>query len=156
MKKGLIGAISGIAGACAGAYVGTKLSMPKADDTWSNYNRLDDYYHILIQWISDKQQGKSLESYFVKNNFKTVAVYGVGQLGELLCDELNQFSEVSVKYGIDKMDVCTVENLDLYSMDDELPEVDVVIVTPVFAFDEIKTNLEKKVDCSIVSLKEIF
>ena len=41
------------------------------------------------------------------------------------------------------------------SPNDYLPEVDAVIVTPVFYYDEIKKNLSDKVKGKIISLHDI-
>ena len=33
--------------------------------------------------------------------------------------------------------------------------IDAIVVTPVFAFDEIVDSLKEKVDCDIVSLEDV-
>jgi len=40
-------------------------------------------------------------------------------------------------------------------LDDELEPADVVIVTAIFAFDEISEELEGLFDCPIVSLEDV-
>ena len=44
---------------------------------------------------------------------------------------------------------------DVYSLEDELPDTDVIVVTPYASFKEIKEILEEKVSCPIVSLEEV-
>ena len=46
-------------------------------------------------------------------------------------------------------------DVELLSPDDELPDVDAVIVTPVFFFDEIEEMLASKMDADIVSMEDI-
>jgi len=42
-----------------------------------------------------------------------------------------------------------------YLPTDELPDVDVIVVTADYYFEEIKDKLSKKVDCPIISIGEI-
>ena len=55
----------------------------------------------MNQWVSNHQKGKSLISYFEKNNYKKIAVYGMNYIGNTLIDELKN-SQITVEYGIDK------------------------------------------------------
>lgn len=58
------------------------------------------------------------------------------------------------KYFIDKAAACTYSDLEVKDLEDELENVDVV-VTVIFAFDEILNVIEDKFDCSIVSLEDV-
>ena len=46
-------------------------------------------------------------------------------------------------------------DIEVMSPDDVLPEVDAVIVTPVFFFDEIEELLVSKMNADIVSIEDI-
>ena len=39
--------------------------------------------------------------------------------------------------------------------DDTLPDVDAIIVTAFFFFDEIEQELEDKIDCPIISIEDV-
>ena len=41
------------------------------------------------------------------------------------------------------------------TMEDELPTVDAVVVTAVFYFDQIASELQEKVECPIVSVEDV-
>ena len=58
-------------------------------------------------------------------------------------------------YGIDKGIIVGIFDFDIYHTDDLLPEADLMIVTPVFFYDEIKKEMEKKFCGEIISLGEI-
>ena len=111
-------------------------------------------YMAFDQWLQIRQAGKSLAEYFVKNNYKTVAVYGMKELGERLCDELKG-SEITVCYAIDKNADQIYADVDVVTPDDDLMPVDVIVVTAIYYFDEIEEMMCKKVECPIVSLEDI-
>lgn len=114
------------------------------------------YYDISTQWVINKQDGKSMESFFSKREIKKIAIYGMGSMEELLFNELKH-SNVEISYFIDKnakeysymYDVITMEEL----LDRE--KVDAIIITPVFDYIKISESLCKLVNCQIISLEEI-
>lgn len=109
---------------------------------------------MMNQWVKVKQDGKNLASYFEKNNYKKIAIYGMSYAGETLVNELKD-SQVEVKYGIDKNPACIYSDMEIYTLDNYLKEVDVVVVTPIFFFQEIKEQLSRVLDCPIISLEDI-
>lgn len=109
---------------------------------------------MMNQWVKLKQDGKNLASYFEKNGYYKIAIYGMSHAGERLVEELKN-TEIKVKYGVDINADKICSSLDVYSVEDELAEVDAVIVTPIFNFNEIKEGLSRKLDCAIISLEDI-
>lgn len=109
---------------------------------------------LLNQWLKLLQKDKKITEYFYKNNIKYIAIYGMGYLGERLYDELKE-STIEIKYFIDRNNQKKYEGMETKTPDDYLPEVDVLIVTPVFYYDEIKKNLNNKVKGKIISLQDI-
>lgn len=116
-------------------------------------NKMSEFYKLLIDWLTLKQDGQSLIGYFEKNNYRTVAIYGMKELGERLVAELAD-STIEVKYVIDKNAGEIYCNYDVLTPDDVLPEVDVIVVTAVTFFDEIEKNLSLKVNYPIISLED--
>lgn len=117
--------------------------------------RLSMYYDILIRWIELKQSGDSIETWFLDHGYSTIAIYGMGQMGERLYDELKD-TGVDVKYGIEGTANGWYLDLEIKPLDEKLERVDVIVVTPVFAINEIKKKLSEKVGCPIISLYDIF
>jgi len=109
---------------------------------------------LMAQWLEIKRKNKRLEPYFGKNGFKTIAIYGMGHLGECLYEELRDSETVKVLYAIDK-DPVNITDLRIVSPDDDLCEVDAIVVTAVSYFEEIADMLWEKVDYPIVSLEDI-
>lgn len=108
---------------------------------------------LLKNWINNSQNGKKISDYFLKKNIKTIAIYGMGYVGELLYAELSD-SNVTVCYGIDRA-FSSYEKFRIYRPNDVLPKVDMVIVTAVTYYKEVKQQLEKQMDCPVISLQEL-
>lgn len=101
MKKGIIGILSGIAGIAAGAGTAGRVlgkQLNKQSELSQKHLAL---YMLMNQWVQVKQDGKSLDSYFEKYEYKKIAVYGMNFVGQTLCKEL-EGSHIQISYAIDK------------------------------------------------------
>lgn len=117
--------------------------------------RFQDHYWLLNHWLELKNEGKSTASYFEEMGYRHIAVYGMAELGNRLMEDLED-SPVQIDYGIDRDISCSIARIDeVYYPEDDLPETDVIVVTPYSMFEEIKELLEKKVRCPVVSLEEV-
>lgn len=154
MKKGSVAILSMLAGAVAGVASAGTYQGKVIKTKQGKVDKFKSYYNMLNQWLMLKQEGKNLETYFNDMNYKTIAIYGMGEMGNRLYDELKD-SSVKVLYAIDKEAGSTYSEIDVYEVEDSLPEVDAVVVTAIFAYEEIEDVLSEKVDCDIVSLEDI-
>lgn len=109
---------------------------------------------MMNQWVKVKQEGKNLSTYFEKNGYKKIAVYGMSYAGETLFDELKN-TDITIEYGIDKNADSIYMDVDVVSIDDAMEPVDAVVVTAISFFDDIKDQLSVKIDCPILSLEDI-
>ncbi len=154
MKKGTVAVLSTIIGAVAGAagsgYLGNKQVNLKSEKV----DKFKGYYNMLNQWLILKQEGKSLSEYFKANGYKTIAIYGMGEMGNRLYDELKD-SEIDVKYAIDKNAASTYSELEVFELEDVLSEVDAIVVTATFAFDAIEEEICTKVGYPVISLDDV-
>ena len=133
-----------------------KCYLNKRNDITSvGVDRFEIGYHIFNNWLKIKNQGKSLKAYFEDNELKSVAIYGMGGLGERLFEDLKTL-DINVVYAIDRMaGVKHIEGLHIIGIEDELKDVDAIIVTPVQDFYSIERILEEKTDSEIISLEDI-
>ncbi len=154
MKKGAIAVLSTLFGAAAGAAGGYYLKGKEVDEKSKKVDKFKGYYNMLNQWLILKQEGKSLTEYFKANNYKVIAIYGMGEMGNRLYDELRE-SDIEVKYAVDKNAAGTYSELDVIEKEDDFEKVDVIVVTATFAFDEIEAEIADKVDFPIVSLEDV-
>lgn len=115
-----------------------------SSDFWSRGEqyRLQFNENILNAWLMLKNRNKKFEDFFVQRGYQNIAVYGMGYLGERFLEELKT-SKVNVKYGIDR-EVVKKGDLLVYTMEDELPKADVIIVTVVHLFFNICYELKKR------------
>ena len=154
MNKPVISFLSALTGAALGAGAVGTVSGKKISKTESmSYKHLS-LFLMMNQWVKAKQQGKNLASYFEKNGYKSIAVYGMSYAGETLIDEL-QGTDIQVVYGIDKNADSIYADVDVFTMEDSLDEVDAVVVTAIFFYDEIVDALVQKLGCPILSLEKI-
>lgn len=117
-------------------------------------NRLRGYYSLLNQWLQLKQSGISLEQYFIGHSYKTIAIYGLGELGMRLQEEIKG-SAVNMHCAIDKKAEEVYSDIKVYYPEDCPKDIDVIVVTPTFAFEKIREELSRYTDCPIISLEEI-
>lgn len=158
MKKGTISVLSALTGAIVGAVVGAGAVTKAIGGAEGKTQEMSDKHLALFlmmnQWVKVKQEGKNLASYFEKNGYKKIAIYGMSYAGETLLEELKD-SEINVVYGIDRNAGEIYADVDVVSVDEELEEVDAIVVTAVTFFDEIEEQLNAKVNCPILSLEDI-
>lgn len=118
--------------------------------------KLENYYKLLLSWLDLKNNNVSIEEYFISNNYTNIAIYGMGELGKKLYEELKDSKKINIKYGIDENNQTMYSDLNIYSLySNKLPEVDVIIVTPIFEFFELEAMMQDIVDYPIVSLEEV-
>ena len=154
MKKGTIGILGTLVGAVAAASITKSKTNKTVTQKNEKVDKFKGYYNMLNQWLCLKQEGKNLKEYFDNNGYKTVAIYGMGEMGNRLYDELKD-TDIEVKFAIDKNAASTYSELTVFELEDELPTADVMVVTATFAFDEIEDELSDKVDMPIVSLDDV-
>ena len=158
MKKGAVGVLSLLAGAVGGAIGGAvsvgRTTGAKVQEMQNLADKHLELFLMMNQWVKVKQEGKSLASYFEKNGYKKVAIYGMSYAGETLLDELKN-TDIQLAYGIDRKANRIYSDIDVYTMDDALEEVDAVVVTAISFFDQIEEALSEKVNCPIISLEDI-
>lgn len=123
-------------------------------------NRFKSYYNVTNQWLLNKNEEKNVGDYFKDNNYKTIAIYGMGNMGELFYEEVKK-TDVKVAYFIDKNaeelyygidDIPVVNIKDIESRE----KVDAIIVTPIYDFESISEDLvDSSKGAEIVSLEDV-
>lgn len=116
------------------------------------------YYNILYLWLKNKLNNKSIENYLLQNGIKTIAIYGAGNLGELLYNELKPSKNITINCLIDQEDV----SKSLYRIPvikpkeiKDIKNLDCIVVTPIYAFDEIEEVLKQFEFSNIICIDEI-
>ncbi len=113
-------------------------------------------FGIYNRWLALRQRGENLVPFFEDNYLQNIAVYGIGELGERLIDELSG-TDIRIVYGLDRL----AENKKYAGMDIYLPDIpdipfaDAVCVTPVQAYAEIEEELAKRTQIPVISLEDV-
>lgn len=128
-----------------------KHTIEKLNETIAKNHRILNLYERWMKWKND---GYGVFSFIQNNDFKNVAVYGMGSLGRSLCSELES-QNIKVMYVIDQNSYSEKSDYIYYSIQDELPEADVIIITPIMSHEEIAEKLVEKVRCPLLSLDDI-
>ncbi len=142
--------LGGLAGVVTGKKTNTSNTKPKKD-------KFKMYYNVMNQWLQHKHNNKNLSEYFERKEYRRIAIYGLGELGNRLIDELKD-TKTEVVYGVDRNINNTYCSVSAYALDefsDAAEDVDVIVVTPIFAYDEVVSELKNLVSCDIVSLEDV-
>lgn len=123
------------------------------------YKQLSDKHLCIMDvfnnWLIMLENNIQIEKYFIDNGYKTIAIYGMGYLGERLLRELEE-TDIEVKFLIDKKKNYIHGEIPVYSINDNLEPVDVIVITPVYFFYTIRKELRAKTTCKLISIDEIF
>lgn len=154
-KKWMISIASFLTGAGLGGYKIWKLADQALSEQAKQNRRATAFYEVLNEWVRLKNEGISLEKFFVDNGYRSIAIYGYTEVGERLDEELGSSSEVEVSYIIDRNPdgVCTTH--DVYGPSKELPPVDVIVVTPLSEYNAIEKMLKDMVDYPIIPMDDV-
>ena len=124
-------------------------------EKWKNLSDKHlELFLLMTLWMNIKQDQKSIATWLYERSYRTIAIYGMGYVGECLIKDLKG-STVEIKYAIDKKKKVLQSGMEMLSPDEELQKVDAVIVTAIASFDLIQGVLLKKTDMPIVSFADI-
>lgn len=98
------------------------------------------YFKFFDRWLTCKEQNYDFAEYFNKRNITNIAIYGMGRLGKHLKYELEK-AGIKIDYVVDEGEKVIYGDKVHYNLHDSLPLTDVVIVTPIDEFEEIRSRL---------------
>lgn len=112
------------------------------------------YFNICDHWMELREKKKNVGSALQKKGIHSVAIQGMGRLGLHLLQELKE-SGINVKYVIDRKKEIMGLTLPVYTLDNELPQIDAVIVTAPSEYDEIAEQIKSRLDVQVVSIETL-
>lgn len=112
------------------------------------------YYQLTNQWIQNKNDKKNITDYLLRNGLYKIAIYGMGELGNKLFEEIDH-SKIEVKYIIDRYPESNFANVKFVELNNNIEPVDAIIVTPIFDYEQIEQEISEFVDYKVISLEEI-
>ena len=109
---------------------------------------------LFERWVEAVDSGIAAKAFFEQRRVHEIAIYGYGMLGKAFYKVIKK-TDIRVGYIIDRnKDIWETSECAFYSSEDELPSVDMVIVTAINAYVEIVEQLKIKMDCEIISIEE--
>ncbi len=111
-------------------------------------------YQMLAAWMKIKQRNIAIESEWKAKQINKVAIYGNGENAQLLYQELKN-TDIEVNCFIDKNASHYIENIPVLTICEEIPPVDLIIVSIIDEFETIRSELEKVCHCQIMPMDEM-
>lgn len=109
---------------------------------------------LLSKWVSINSSSNGVSEYLLKKGYSIIAIYGYGQIGKLLYQEL-QNSNCKVEYIIDRNENVKEKGICIYHEIENLKKVDIVIVTAMAYYEEISRELWEKSRLLSISLEDV-
>ncbi len=132
----------------------TKLFTPKILHKEKEIFKFKSYYDMTRQWIYIYQSGNKIEEILKTKKINSIAIYGMGDIGILLYEELKD-SSISIEYMIDRNTLGRGYDIKIVTPTSKMKKVDAIIITPIFEFDEIRSMLEELVSYDIYALDDL-
>ncbi|MGP8312064.1 glycoside hydrolase family 99-like domain-containing protein [Enterocloster aldenensis] len=112
------------------------------------------YWRLMDQWMRKKEHKICLGTILKKMGVGSIAVYGIGILGEHLIRDIEQ-SDIDIRYGIDARKSKIAHPFPVLSPNQDFPAVDIIVVSVIHEYDDIKEKLSKATSIPIISLEEL-
>lgn len=112
------------------------------------------FFLILEQWLSNRQNHRSVEDFLKKEGYQSAAIYGMGVLGNLLYQELKH-SAIQINYAIDRSSNDMYFDIPVVSPSDSYSEADVIIITVLSDYDKIQRYIKKKSRIPVLSIEDV-
>lgn len=117
-------------------------------------------FSCVLRWLELFEDGTNLIPYFKEHNCRQIAIYGAAEIGHILLKEIKKENMTKVSYFLDKSAENQKEKwgIPVYLPEEfvSLPDVDMVVVTAIYFFEDIYDNLLKiRQDIPVLSLNTI-
>lgn len=117
-----------------------------------------DSFITLKRWLENRNAGKTFADYFREYGYRKIAIYGAGDIGKLLYEEVKN-SDINVCYFVDRNaeGLRELENIPVIPINNikHMEEVDAIVITPLGNYDAICKSLAETVpEMRTISLRE--
>lgn len=118
-------------------------------------NEKDKYaysYLTVEQYLKQKCKGKNLGQFFKFHGYEKIAIYGIGDLGEIIYEDISR-SDINIEFFIDRnyknfsRGYGNIPVIDIKDIPNQ-SNVDAILISPIFLCNDIIDNL-LKVGCKL-------
>ena len=121
----------------------------------ANLEKYTSFYFLMDFWMKLIDQKKRISAFFEERDYKKIAIYGNAAIGKHLKSQLeNEGTKVEFMLNRNKIFIENQE-LDLENNIKMLDRVDVIVVTPIMQYKDIKKKLREFTKTNIVSIEEV-
>ena len=107
-----------------------------------------------VKWLEIRQNGHSLSEYFIKHSYKSVAIYGMADLGRRLYDELEN-SGIKIRHLLDRNPGDMAKALKFDSLYCGKLDADVIVVTVAASERKIVEEIKTYGYSNVIGLSDI-
>lgn len=130
------------------------IELHECQDAITRYKKSEAALGLALKWLMVKQKGHRLSEYFEQKGIKSIAIYGMADMGKRLYDELEE-SDIEIRYLLDKAPKQMDKILTFSSPDQERLETDAIIVTVALAEKQIIDELMEQGYEKVIGLSEV-
>lgn len=112
------------------------------------------YLFVMEEWLKAENREKGLIAFFAKHSVNKVALYGYGYLGKQIEDYLDH-NGIEVACLIDRNAQDVSATKPVYTLEDNLPDVDAVLITLRGKVANVINAVKQKVNVPVWSFEEI-
>lgn len=153
MRNKIVKYLIGMMSFGAGFFLGGKILVGMINDYKKRMERNFSNMMLFNDWLKFIYSGGCVEQYFYTHEYRKIMIYGNGYIGNRLVQALTG-TDIEVSAVMDKAASSDKEGL-VIGIDSEIPDVDCIVITPVFYYDEIFGALRERTRIPIVSVQKI-
>lgn len=109
---------------------------------------------VMELWLKKENRGEGIVAFLKEKNIHTVAIYGFGYIGRLVQDVLIN-KGINVEYLLDQNAKFINADSPIYTLNDEIPKTEAVIVTMLGNEKKVLSAIREKMKVPTWSLSEI-
>ncbi len=118
------------------------------------YEKQKKLYGILNNIFRMRQKNISIARWLKEKGYTKIAIYGMHFVGQRLFDVLIE-EDINIVYLIDQKKGGQYRDVKICAPSDKLEKVDALIITPVSYYNEIFIDMQKRIDCVILSVEDL-
>lgn len=153
MKKGIVLVVTGAISFATGFVLGGRILVKMINDYKKRMERNLANMMLFNDWLELVYNGGHIEQYFHDNGYKKIMIYGNGYIGKRL-EQALAGSDIQIIAIMDRS-VPSDEDRKVIGIDSEIPDIDCIVITPVYYFDDIFGMLQEKTGVPLVSIQEV-
>lgn len=109
---------------------------------------------LMCRWVRLKQKNLNLSDYFINRGKTRIIIYGYSYVAESFIYEVGN-SGLTIVCAIDKKAENKKSDITINTPDSPIPDADIIVVTAITSYREIKERLCMKTMIDVVSIEEV-